>query len=397
MTPRRAPPREFFMNVFNDPEHLRAFAAEIDQVKQRLLAEMGEEDVRHVKRLNRFSRGMEIAGRVLIHVSLEPVSFSLGVVALWIHKQLQVGEIGHTTLHGTYDRLEGAEKFRSQTFDWDVPVDEESWREGHNVKHHGNTNIAGRDGDIHSGPVRLTKETPHRWYHRIQLPVALAGVPSFGFLTNLHFTGVIDLVADNGIETKLDFLPDRSPASRRLALKRAFRKYVPYYFKNFVFFPALAGPFWWKVLLGNWLAETLRDVFSAAVIYCGHVGPEVESFPIGTKANSRGHWYAMQVAATSNFQVSGPMSILCGGLDYQIEHHLFPTVPPQRIRKVAPEVRAICERYGVPYKTDTWGRTLKKAIAHVVALSRPGVKDARRESEVMRERTPPVATSSRPA
>lgn len=360
----------------------RAFGAELDEVKRRALARVGQEDVAYVKRLNRFSRAMEILGRVLIHVSPEPVTFALGVGALWIHKQLQATEIGHTALHGAYDHLDGAEGFRSRTFRWDTPIDEESWREGHNVKHHGNTNVAGKDPDIHFGPARLTEQTPASPRQRFQRAF-MVGVlaPNFAFLMNTHFTGLTDVFFDNGLEQQLDVLPDRSRASKLRAWRRSLRKWAPYYLKNYVFFPMLAGPFFWKVLLGNWLAETLRDVYSAATIYCGHVGGDVASYPVGTKAKGRGHWYAMQIAASNDFQVSRPISVLCGGLDLQIEHHLFPTLPPQRLREVAPEVRAICERHGVPYKTDTWGRTLKKALAHVGHLAwRDGTARGMREA-----------------
>jgi linoleoyl-CoA desaturase len=363
----------------------RAFGAELDEVKRRALARVGPEDVAYVKRLNRFSRVMEVIGRVLIHISPEPITFTLGVGALWVHKQLQATEIGHTALHGAYDRLDGAEAFRSRTYRWDTPIDEESWREGHNVKHHGNTNVAGKDPDIHFGPARLTEQTPASPRQRFQ-QAFMVGIlaPNFAFLMNTHFTGLTDVFFDNGLDTKLDVLPDRSRASKVLAWKRSLRKWAPYYLKNYVFFPLLAGPFFWKVLLGNWLAETLRDVYSAATIYCGHVGADVASYPVGTKARGRGHWYAMQIAATNNYEVSRPISVLCGGLDRQIEHHLFPTLPPERLREVAPEVRAICERHGIPYKTDTWGRTLKKALAHVGALgwrdgTAGGVREAIRE------------------
>jgi linoleoyl-CoA desaturase len=125
----------------------------------------------------------------------------------------------------------------------------------------------------------------------------------------------------------------------------------------------------WKVLLGNWLAETLRDIYCAATIYCGHTGEEVADFPEGTRASGKGEWYAMQVEATNNFEVCRPISILCGGLDRQIEHHLFPKLPPDRLRKIAPEVRAVCDAYGVNYRTDTWWRTLKRALVHMRELS----------------------------
>src|SRR5688500_4856731 len=167
-----------------------AFGEEIDALKKRTLAKIGADDVARVKKLNRFSRAMEVVGRVLIHVSPEPFTFGAGVIALWLHKQLQATEIGHTALHGAYDRLPGAEGFRSETFRWDTPIDEESWRAGHNGRHHGNTNVAGRDPDIHFGPVRLTEQTPFAKHHRWQLPFTLFVLfPNFGFLMNTHFTG----------------------------------------------------------------------------------------------------------------------------------------------------------------------------------------------------------------
>jgi linoleoyl-CoA desaturase len=103
------------------------------------------------------------------------------------------------------------------------------------------------------------------------------------------------------------------------------------------------------------------------------VGEEVAAYPEGTRARGRGEWYAMQVEATNDFEVSLPLSILCGGLDRQIEHHLFPHLPPNRLRQIAPEVRAACEAHGVAYRTDTWGRTLARALRHIRAL---GVRDA---------------------
>jgi linoleoyl-CoA desaturase len=124
----------------------------------------------------------------------------------------------------------------------------------------------------------------------------------------------------------------------------------------------------------------MRDLYSAATIYCGHVGEDTKSFAAGTKAKSRGEWYAMQVEASNDFEVSLPISMLCGGLDRQIEHHLFPTLPPPRLREIAPEVRAICGRHGVSYRSESWPKTLWNALAHVARLSRSG-----RTRDVIRE------------
>jgi linoleoyl-CoA desaturase len=353
--------------------HYQAFGAELDALKQRTLARVGAPDVAYVRRLNRFSRAMEVAGRVLIHFSPEPVTFALGVLALWVHKQIQATEIGHTALHGAYDKLPCARAFASKTFRWDAPVDEEAWRYAHNVRHHGNTNVAGKDPDIHYGAIRLTERTPYHRRHRIQLFATLAVIfPNFLFFIGSHVSGLNDVFFDNGQPEKVDILPDRSRQSVRAAWKKGLRKYVPYYLYEYALFPALAGPFFWKVMLGNWLAETLRNIYSAATIFCGHVGGDVASYPAGTRAHGRGHWYAMQVEATNDFEVSLPLSILCGGLECQIEHHLFPQLPPRRLREIAPEVRAICEKYGVRYRTDTWGATLRKALSHISDLSHDG-------------------------
>jgi len=92
-------------------EKLRLFGEELDALKQRTVARMGEADLTYVRRMNRFSRAMEVAGRALIFFGPEPVSFLLGVGALWLHKQIQATEIGHTALHGCYDRLPGAGSF----------------------------------------------------------------------------------------------------------------------------------------------------------------------------------------------------------------------------------------------------------------------------------------------
>jgi linoleoyl-CoA desaturase len=343
---------------------MRLFAEELDELRRETLAKVGADDVQYIRRVRRFSTAMEIVGRTAIHLSIDPFTFMTGVTALWLHKQLEATEIGHMVLHGTYDRAEGADDFRSKTFQWDMPIDEESWRLGHNGRHHGATNVAGRDPDMRFGDLRLTEE--HAAARRYQRAVLLGLIfPNFGFVMNGHFTGLNDWLLGHD-----DVMKDRSPEAVRAAWEKSLRKYVPYYLKNYFFYPGLAGPFFAKVLLGNVLAEVARDVYSAATIICGHVGEEVKSWPAGTQPASRGEAYAMQVEAANDFEVPLPISILCGGLDKQIEHHLFPTIPAPRLREIAPRVRAICEKHGVAYRTGSWGKMLGKALRHVAQLSK---------------------------
>jgi linoleoyl-CoA desaturase len=351
---------------------LRDFARDLDAIYQRVERQLGNDDLKYIKRVKRVSTTMEVVGRTLIHFSLDPVTFSTGVTALWLHKQLETTEIGHTVLHGAYDKLTADKAWRSKTFRWDFPVDEESWRYGHNTRHHRFTNIEGKDPDIHFGVVRLNAKVPHQPIHYLQVPIGLLIiVPNFGFSMNSHFTGLLDIydVLSRGSRRRFDFIKSLSAKEVWQAHRKALRKLVPYYGKNYVFYPLLAGPFFPKVLLGNWLAESMRDMYSAATIFCGHVGPETAAYEAKTKPRSRGEWYVMQVESANNFEVSQPLSILCGALNRQIEHHLFPNLPPNRLRQISPEVRAICERYGVRYQTDSWPRTLKGVMGQLTRLS----------------------------
>ena len=351
-----------------DQERLESFGQQLNQVYASVRLEMGEDDVERLRKLNRWSRASEVAGRALIHLSFEPVGFTSGVLALWLHKQLQATEIGHPVLHGCYDAfLDKSDPMHSTNYSWDIPIDEEAWDRGHNRSHHPYTNVVGKDCDVHFGPVRLNARVPHEPAHYVQVPYTLFVMwPCFALGMNTHFTGLLDITRE-----KRDFLPDRSWKSFKGAAKMALRKALPHYGKEYVFYPALAGPLWWKVALGNWTAGTLRNVYSAASIFCGHIGPDVADYPEGYKARSRGHWYEMQVRSAQNFEVPYPVSVLCGGLDYQIEHHLFPKLPPERLRQIAPEVQRICAEHGVRYTTGSWGAILGGAFSTLWTLSFP--------------------------
>ncbi len=354
-----------------EPRDLEAFGAEIDAVRRRIEAQIGASDVAYIKRVARVSRAMEVVGRVLIHFSPEPLSFGLGVVALFVHKQLHGSEIGHTVLHGAFDRLPGAEGFGSKGYFWEMPIDEQSWHQGHNIRHHQYTNVVGKDPDCRYGTIRLNPRVSHQPVNEHQAWHPLFVWPSFSFNMAMHFSGMIDLYTRRPED--YDVLEDRSWRSIVGAHRRSLRKLARYWGKEYVLFPALAGPMFWKVMLGNWLAEVLRSVYSAATIFCGHVGEHTRDYGPEDRARGRAQWYAMQVEAANNFEVPRPISILCGTLDRQIEHHLFPRWPTERLRQVSPEIREICERHGVRYQSASWGVTLRAVFRRLRALARPTV------------------------
>jgi linoleoyl-CoA desaturase len=344
-----------------DAARISAFGAAIEALRREVEQQLGAADTLHIQRIGKLSARLELAGRGLIDVSFEPLGFALGTAMLSAHKAHELMEIGHMALHGAYDDLPDAARYRSESFYWKAPIDEARWKEGHNVRHHQYTNIAGKDPDLDFSMLRLSPRIGYRRAHALQ---PLSNVFTwFGFATaiNLHVTGMLEYL--RGADQPALHEPAAVRAGKRAFLSKTLR----YYGKEYGLYPLLAGPFFLKVLLANMLSEMARDVYAGAIIYCGHVG--AGDFPEGTEPESRAHWYAMQVEAARDVDVPEPISILCGALDRQIEHHLFPRLPPNRLRQISPRVRAICEAHGVRYRSDSWPRTLRSVLGELRKLA----------------------------
>lgn len=345
-----------------DPR-IAAFGEALDQLKREMELALGETDAQHIRRIGKLSSRLEIAGRTLLQLSFEPVGFTLGTAALWAHKTLELMEIGHMALHGAYDGLPDTQRFQSEHFVWKAPIDESSWKTGHNVRHHQFTNIAGKDPDLDFGALRLSARIPFKPQHALQPISNLLTWLGFTTAINLHVSGILDVYFKQGSS---EHLQNPTRGQIRKAQRVFLNKQLRYYAREYGFFPALAGPFFPKVLLGNMLSELGRDLFAAAIIYCGHVG--AQDFPEGTEPATRADWYALQAQAARDVELPEWLSILCGGLDLQIEHHLFPRLPPNRLRQIAPRVREICAEHGVRYSADSWPRTLRSVVSELYRL-----------------------------
>jgi linoleoyl-CoA desaturase len=352
-----------------DQRRIAAFGRAIDALRAEIEAELGPDDARHIQRIGALSRRCELIGRGLLQLCFEPVGFSLGTFALWLHKVIELSEIGHMALHGAYDGLAGAERYQSRDFRWKAPIDEGNWRVVHNERHHQFTNIAGKDPDINFGRIRTSAHVPYQMAHALQ-PLSNL-VTWFGFANsiNLHVTGMLDLYFNPG---QAEVLPDKERGTVRAAQRSFLRKFMRYHAREYVAFPLLAGPFFAKVLVGNLLSEVGRDLWAGAIIYCGHIG--ARDFARGTQAESRAHWYVMQVESARDLELPDFLRLLAGGLDRQIEHHLFPRLPPNRLRAIAPRVRALCAAHGVDYRSDSLSRSLRAVFSELRRLASPDVK-----------------------
>jgi fatty acid desaturase len=74
---------------------------------------------------------------------------------------------------------------------------------------------------------------------------------------------------------------------------------------------------------------------------------------------------------TANFDAGRVLAFLSGNLCYQIEHHLFPDLPSNRLAQIAHEVRALCDKYDLPYTTGPLPRQYLLTLRTIHKLALP--------------------------
>jgi linoleoyl-CoA desaturase len=359
-------------------EQSQSFRAELDALRSEYAAKIGDRDAEYIRGVRAVARTSRLAGRLLIHLSLEPVSWSAGVLALAAYKVLENMEIGHNVLHGQYDFMRDPQ-LSSATYEWDMVGTAKSWKRAHNATHHVFTNVIGRDGDFGYKAFRFSDDVAWHPTHLLQPLVSPLSGLFFQYSIGAYDLGLLDYVLPGRARTNAKPRPVGELAREAWAFARkAARKS----FVEYVFFPALAGPLAPKVLAGNALADAMRNGWAYVVIYCGHLTERTATFREEDLAGEdRAHWYARQVMGSSNFETGRLGHVLSGHLGFQIEHHLFPNIPAWRYPEMAPRVRDICERHGVPYQTGALASQFVSAMRRLVRFALPG-KHSRKDEVV---------------
>ncbi len=342
-------------------EQLEALGQELDELRNRVMADLGERDADYIRRIIKSQRGLEILGRALLEVGFLPPAWVGGTAALSLSKILDNMEIGHNVMHGQYDWMKDP-GLDSKRFEWDTACPGDQWRYSHNYMHHTHTNVLGKDRDIGYGVLRMSEDQPWR-------PRDL-GNPIYATMLMLLFQWG---VAVHDLEVERIEAGEIEWGDKREILRAIWRKGRGQVLKDYVVFPALAGPGAPFVLTGNMSANLIRNVWSFMIIFCGHFPEGVEEFSEEEVENeTRGGWYLRQMLGSANLTGSRLFHILSGNLSHQIEHHLFPDIPAHRYAEIAVEVRAICERYGLQYNAGPLHRQFGSVVKKIVRLALPG-------------------------
>jgi linoleoyl-CoA desaturase len=367
------------------------FGRELDAIRDEVMESRGERDRGYVLRLIRLQRGLALGGRLVIFASLAawhtaaflPV-IALGTVALAGAKILENMEIGHNVLHGQWDWMRDPD-VQSGTWEWDTVCPADQWKHSHNVVHHTWTNVLGKDRDVGYGMLRVTEEQRWHPFYVLQPLSVIVMAVFFEWFIALHDLEINHVVA--GRRT----LAEVRPMLRRIAAK-AGRQAL----KDYVLWPALAGPFFVPVLLANAAANVLRNVWTFVIIFCGHFPDGVQYFAVEDVADeTRARWYVRQLLGSCNIDGGRLFHVLSGNLSHQIEHHLFPDLPSNRYPEIAPRVRALCARHDLPYNTRPLGRQFGSTLRKVCRLALPGPRQRESDRPMLPPRgATPWATTS---
>ncbi|HEY4099506.1 MAG TPA: acyl-CoA desaturase [Gemmatimonadales bacterium] len=271
--------------------------------------------------------------------------------------------ISHDALHGAYSSSPVVNRLLGLTFDL-LGANSYMWKLTHNVIHHTYTNIEGVDEDIDFAPfLRLSPHARHYPQHRYQ--------HLYAFATYSVATLFWVFVKDYRYFLKRDLGPyknKRHPASEVALL--IVTKLVYYTWMIVVPVLVLRLP-WWQFLIGFLTVQLTAGLILGVIFQLAHV-VEGTDYPLPDAVGRMEHtWLVHEMMTTSNF---APRNLLLrwyiGGLNYQIEHHLFPKICSIHYPTISSIVRQTAAAHGIPYNEHP---TLRHAIrSHYRMLKRLG-------------------------
>jgi linoleoyl-CoA desaturase len=244
------------------------------------------------------------------------------------------------------------------------------WRYKHNTLHHTYTNIEGHDDDLEVGWLgRLAEGQRHLPFHGFQ-HIYLWVLYGFIGIKWFFFDDFACLIRGKiGDQT----MP-RPPSGELVAL--LFGKL--FFFAIAFVIPAFFHPLW-AVLTFYVLASFSLGLALAVTFQLAHCVEEAD-FPRIPEDQRMAHdWATHQVLTTVNFAPGNRLlSWYVGGLNYQIEHHLFPKVSHVHYPHIAPIVARTCAEFGIPYRVQpTLLGGIRSHYRYLRRLGRPFVSNDR--------------------
>lgn len=278
------------------------------------------------------------------------ITSSLFLFVLVIVMSIGLAGIGlavmHDANHGAYSKKTWVNNVIGYSLNL-VGANAFNWKMQHNVLHHTYTNVHDHDEDISPrGVLRLTPHTDWKSLHKFQHWYAwfLYGLMTITWMVVKDFTRLAKY-QKNGMAKK-----HKANVHREWLILIATKLvYVGYIFILPLVFTALP---WWQILIGVFTMHYIAGFVLAIIFQPAHVIDGTE-FPLPDANNSlENNWAIHQLVTTTNFgNKSRWFSWYVGGLNFQIEHHLFPNICHVHYRKISHIVKETAHEFGLPYKS----------------------------------------------
>ena len=241
-----------------------------------------------------------------------------------------------------------------------------NWRLQHNIMHHTYTNISGLDADIDDKiGMRFSPHTKHRKFQKLQFIYAFL---FYGIIT-LYWVTLKDFLqlaryTRNGVN------PNTPRQNFFLVLRIIFNKLCYFFVALFVPIYIVGIPAW-EILTGFVVFHFVAGVILSVIFQMAHTVEHTTHPMPDANGSIENSWAIHQMNTTVNFARNNKLiSWYIGGLNFQVEHHLFPKICHIHYPAIAPIVKKTAEEYGVPYlENETFGQALR---SHIVTLKRFG-------------------------
>ncbi|HET7590443.1 MAG TPA: fatty acid desaturase [Solirubrobacterales bacterium] len=400
-------------------EEVEQIGRELDAIRAEIEESRGASDAAYINRIITIQRSLAAAGRVALFASNKKPAWAAGAALLGLAKILENMEIGHNVMHGQWDWMNDP-RIHSSTWDWDTASTAEAWKHSHNYVHHTYTNIRGKDKDLgyeimridpaqRWNPVYLAQPVynlilmalfewgvalhdldfeairkGHKPMHQVKRELkGIAGKAKDQVVKDYIAWPLVSALAAGAVEVVVQ--ARRQPRRRRGLLGRARRAFANQGFGKApgrdrsrvrpVAAAAIesAAETFRATAKADATANIVRNVWAYAIIFCGHFPDQTYTFSQQeVEDESRGGWYIRQLTGSANIEGSPLFHVASGNLGYQVEHHLFPDMPSTRYAEIAPQVKDLCERYGLPYNSGPFMQQLGMVQRTILRLAFPG-------------------------
>jgi linoleoyl-CoA desaturase len=272
----------------------------------------------------------------------------------------------HDANHGAYSKNENVNKYVGFLINL-VGGCAVTWKIQHNLLHHSFTNVDGLDDDISPGAVmRFSPNQPLKKQHRYQHLYAwfLYGLMTMMWITVKDFKQLKNY-RERGL-LKTHVRKSYTELMLRLIVAKAF------YYAVTLVLPLLLLPFsWWIIVIGFVLMHLLAGVTLSTIFQSAHVMPESDYRLPDENGKMDANWALHQLANTTNFAPKSKfLTWYLGGLNFQIEHHLFQHISHVHYSQLSKIVEKTAKEFGVDYNVEP--TFFKAVLAHAKMLKKLG-------------------------